>query len=187
MKKDINYLIEYLAKSEDKNANLYKDILSFFSEHLIYTSSSFKLKSLKALALKDGVELADSFDAVLKQLDSFLEENIDKDISEAKKQLLETILSSNFKKKKEEFDKVETSIYKCLTSYIFGLCRGLEIYYIYAKENIKEPELFIEYGSFLHVKLLNTIFNKEEKALLEEKLKELMGVYLSLYARYLYV
>lgn len=187
MNKEINYLIEYLAKSSDKNALIYKDILEFFSEHLIYAISKYKIKSLQVLAAKNDIELANSFDAVLKRLDTLLEENMNDEIKEAKKQLLDTIIQSNFKKKKEQFDKVETSIYKCLTSYIYGLTRGFEIFYMYTKDNVKEPEVFIEYGNFLHVKLIDTIFNEEEKALLEEKLKEVMSIYLSVYARSLYM
>lgn len=187
MNKELNYLIEFLAKSSDKNATFYKDILSFFSENLIYTSSKYEIKTLRVLASKDEIYLEESFDGVLKHLDTFLEDSMNNTIKEAKKQLLQTLIQSNFKKKKEQFDKVETSIYKCLTSYIYGLTRGLELFYVYTLKDVKKPELFIEYGNFLHIRLIKEIFNKQERELLEDKLKEVMGVYLSVYARYLYM
>jgi hypothetical protein len=185
--KQIDYILEFLSKGEQKESKIYESILDFLGEQLLYTSSSFSRKSLITLANKEGFALENDFDAMLKRLDTLLQENLHAEIKEAKSQLFETLISSNFKKKKEQFDKVETSIYKCLSSYIFGLTRGLEIFYIYSLDNVKEPEVFIEYANTLHVKLFEEIFNESEKALLEEKLKEIMSVYLSLYARYLYM
>lgn len=187
MNKEINYIIEYLAKRGEKQSSFYADILEFLNEHLLYTSSSFSSAKLLLLAQKNGYKLEDNFDAMLKRLDTLLQENLPSAIKEAKTQLFETLLSSNFKKKKEQFDKVETSIYKCLSAYIFGLTRGLEIFYAYSLDNVKEPEVFIKYANTLHVKLLEAVFNESEKALLQTKLKEIMSVYLSLYARYLYM
>lgn len=186
MNKKINYTLEYLAKSEDKS-NFYQNLLSFFNEKEIYTQSKYELKTLTILANRANIELPSSYEDGIKNLDKLLESNINSEINSAKKQLLETILQSNFKKKKEDLDKVETSIYKCLTAYIYGLTRSLELFYIYTKDDLREPELFIEYSSKIHQELIDTIFNKEEKELLAEKLKEIMGVYLTLYARYLYV
>lgn len=185
--KEINYLLEILAKSTTKQSDLYAFIIDFLGEHLLYTHSNFPLKTLYILAKKEGFDFENDFEQLLKRLDTLLEKNLHSEIKEAKAQLFETLLSSNFKKKKEQFDKVETSIYKCLSAYIFGLTRGLEIFYTYSLDNVKEPEVFIEYANTLHVKLLEAIFNESEKALLQTKLKEIMSVYLSLYARYLYM
>lgn len=187
MNKNINYLIEFLAKSDEKNADIYKYLLAFFKEHYIYTSSKYEIKTLNVLALRSKIELALNFEHGLKQLDKILDESINSDIKEAKEQLLQTIITTNFKKKKEDLDKVETSIYKCITSYIYGLTRALELFYMYTKDDVKEPEVFIEFANSVHVKLIEMIFNKEEKKLLAEKLREIMAVYLSIYARYLYV
>jgi hypothetical protein len=43
------------------------------------------------------------------------------------------------------------------------------------------------FGELLHEKLLNLLFNEEEKTHLSQGLKELLGVYLSLYGKYLYM
>jgi len=187
MNKNINYLIEYLAKSDEKNADFYKYLLDFLKEHYIYTASKYDIKTLNVLATRNKLELALNFGNGLNQLDKILEEGMNSEIKEAKEQLLETIIATNFKKKKENFDKVETSIYKCITSYIYGLTRALELFYMYTKDDVREPEVFIEFASGVHAKLLEMIFNKEEKKLLADKLKEIMGVYLSVYARFLYV
>jgi len=187
MNKNINYLIEFLAKSDEKNADFYKHLLIFFKKHYIYTESKYDIETLNILALRNKIEIASSFEHGLKKLDMILEDDMNSEIKEAKKQLLQTIISSNFKKKKEDLNKVETSIYKCITSYIFGLTRALELFYMYTKDDVREPEVFIEFASSVHVKLIEIIFNKEEKELLEAKLKEIMGVYLSVYARYLYI
>lgn len=188
MNKEINYLIEILAKfDENKDSYFYKDILDFFKYHYIYSVSKYEIKTLNVLAKRDGFQIPANFSEALKALDKKLELYIDKDISEAKKQLFDTIISSNFKKEKESFDKVESSIYKCLLTYISGLTRSFELFFIYTKNDVKEPEIFIEFASHIHEKLLKTVFNKEERKLLDDKLKEIMSVYLSVYARYLYV
>ncbi|DAB33630.1 MAG TPA: hypothetical protein CFH82_09335 [Sulfurospirillum sp. UBA12182] len=187
MNKELNYLVEFLAKSDDKDATLYKQLLDFLDENLVYTSSSYDAKKLILLAKKDNINLSLNFEENLRHLDKILEMRINPEIKGAKVQLLSTLLATNFKKKKEDFDKVETSIYKCLSAYIYGLTRGLEIFYAYTLDDVKKPELFISYASFLHEQLFYTIFNKEEQKLLEEKLKEVMSIYLSLYARYLYI
>ncbi len=187
MNKNINYLIEFLAKSDEKNANFYKCILDFFKEQYIYTASKYDIKTLNVLASRSKINIALSFENGLKLLDKILQENMNSEIREAKEQLLQTIITTNFKKKKEDFDKVETSIHRCITSYIFGLTRALELFYMYTKDDVKEPEVFIEFASSVHTELIEIIFNKEEKELLADKLKEIMGVYLSVYARFLYV
>ena len=186
MSKNINYIIEFLAKSDEKNADFYKYLLDFLKEHYIYTASKYDIKTLNVLAIRNKLELAASFEDGLNQLDKIFEEGMNSEIKEAKEQLLETIITTNFKKKKEDFDKVETSIYKCITSYVYGLTRALELFYMYTKDDVREPEVFIEFASRVHAKLLEMIFNKEEKELLADKLKEIMGVYLSVYARFLY-
>lgn len=188
MNKELNYLIEFLAKSnDDSSLYFYKNILEFFKEHLLYTSSKYEIKTLKTLAMKDKIEFPCDFEDALNKLDVLLDLNMNSEIKEAKQQLLETILATNFKKKKENFDKVETSIYKTLLAYIVGLTRALEIFYMYTKDNVKEPEVYIEYSTKVHEELIVLIFNNEEKKLLADKLKEIMSVYLSVYARYLYI
>jgi len=188
MNKEINYLIEYLAKSKNLvDSNLYALILSFFRINTIYTPSKYEIKTLKLLAKNAKIDFPMNFEDGLTKLDELLEVNIDSKIKKAKEQLLDTIISTNFKKSKENLDKVETSIYKCLTSYIYGLTRSLELFYVYTKNDLKEPELFIEFSNDIHEKLIEIIFNEEEKKLLSDKLKEIMGVYMSIYARYLYI
>ena len=186
MIKKINYLIEFLAKSNEKNADFYKYILSFLQEHYIYTVSKYDIETLNILAIRSKLEVASNFENGVKLLDKILQESMNSEIKEAKKQLLKTIIATNFKKKKEDFDKVETSIYKCVTSYIYGLTRALELFYMYTKDDVREPEVFVEFASGVHIELIEMIFNKEEKELLADKLKEIMSVYLSVYARYLY-
>ena len=180
MNKEINYLIEYLAKSEKI---LYKDILYFFAKEGIYTQTKYDAKTIKALASKSGFEITDAEQL----LNAKLNKEIHKRLVEAKKQLFETLIKANFKKKKEQFDKVDTSIFKCLSAYVGGLTKAFDVFYVYTKDNQQKPEIFIEFANTLHIELVKTIFNQEEKALLEDKLKEVMGVYLALYAKYLYM
>jgi len=180
MNKNINYLIEYLAKSEDI---LYQDILNFFEKEGIYTPTKYEPKTIKVLAKKSGLEIEDA--SIL--LDEKIKLELHERLIEAKKQLFETFLKVNFKKKKEQFDKVETTIFKCLSSYIVGITKAFDLFYVYTKNNQEKPEVFIEFANTLHAKLFESIFNKEEKALLEDKLKEVMSVYLALYAKYLYM
>jgi len=178
MSKEINYLIEYFAKSGNATCSV---VLEFLDKNHIYIPTKFDSKKLEILAKKDKVELSE------KNLKSIIENQIHKEIHKAKKTLFETIISSNFKKKKEQFDKVETMIYKCLKLYIDSLCLGFELFYIYTKDDLPKPEVFISFAKELHVKIFETVFNEEEKEILKDKLQEVMGVYLALYARYLYV
>ncbi len=180
MNKNINYLIEYLAKSENI---LYQDILNFFEKEGIYTPTKYEAKTIKVLAKKSGLEIDNA--SIL--LDEKIKLELHERLIEAKKQLFETFLKANFKKKKEQFDKVETTIFKCLSSYIVGITKAFDLFYVYTKNNQQKPEIFIEFANTLHVKLFESIFNKEEKVLLEGKLKEVMSVYLALYAKYLYM
>jgi len=179
MNKEINYLIEYLAKSGD---TFYKDILDFFALNDIYTPTKYDSKTVKLLSKKSGYEICDAQN----QLDDRLKQELDIKLVESKQKLFRTLVESNFKKKVEEFDKVETSIYKCIRLYIVGLTRGFELFLVYTRSSQQTPEVFIDFANTLHVKLLESIFNPEEKALLDDKLKEIMSVYLALYAQNLY-
>ncbi|MDX1808581.1 MAG: hypothetical protein R3331_03465 [Sulfurospirillaceae bacterium] len=188
MNKEINYLIEFLAKSNIPDiSDSYVLTLNFFDKHSIYIPSKYDTKALRLLAQKSDIVLSDDALALLKRLDLLLNANIPEEIKSSKKQLFETLVKSNFKQKKGRLDKVETAIYKTLSAYIFGLTRALDLFFIYTKQNMQEPEVFIDFAQMIHTNLFETIFNEEEKALLREKLKEIMSVYLSLYARYLYI
>lgn len=198
MNKKLNYTIEYMAKTEDESSLLYEKVLEFFKEHYIYTASKYELSTLSILANKSDIKLPKNFKNGVKKLDIILEKNLNGEIKEAKRELLYTISKTNFPKKQkylnksikkfeEKLEKVELKIYQSITAYIYGITRVLELFYVYTYDEKKEPELFIEYANTMHIELIELIFNKEEKELLSEKLKEIMSVYLSLYARYLYM
>jgi len=199
MNKDINYLLEYLIKIDDNdNTELYKFITNFFNEHYIYTPSKYELKTLGVLANRSGFSLPESFEQAVKELDKCLEVEINGEIKEAKIQLLTTILLTNFpknqkhlkksmKKFEEKLEKVDKKIYRAITSYIYALTRGLELFYVYTLHDKKDPELYIDFSNRLHIELIELIFNEKEKELLADKLKEIMSVYLCVYARYLYM
>ncbi|WP_458701482.1 hypothetical protein ACKGJI_05030 [Sulfurospirillum sp. 1307] len=177
MNKQINYILEYLAKKDDY---IYKEILGFFEKKLIYIPTKFSPNQLELLAQKSDIDLSKT------KLDKLVNEILDDELIKAKKSIFHTLIKSNFKKDIEKFNKVESSIYKLLDLYINSLCIGFDLFYIYTKSNLQEPEICIEFANVLHVKLLNKIFNKEEIVLLEKNLKEVMSVYLALYAKYLY-
>jgi len=179
LNKKLNYLIEFLAKS---NNFLYVKVLGFFEKEGIYIPTKYDVKTIKLLAKKSGFDIKNEE----KLFGDILNENLHISLIKAKEQLFETLIKANFKKKKEQFDKVETSIFKCLSAYIIGLTKAFDIFYVYTHNNQQEPEIFIEFANTLHVNLVQSIFNEEEKNLLEEKLKEVMSVYLALYAKYLY-
>lgn len=157
-------------------------MLDFFEKEGIYIPTKYDLKTIKLLAKKTGLDIEHEE----KLFDDMLNKKLPKSLIQAKEQLFETLIKANFKKKKEQFDKVETSIFKCLSAYISGLAKAFDIFYVYTQKNQQQPEIFIEFANTLHVNLVQSIFNKEEKELLEDKLKEVMGVYLALYAKYLY-
>ncbi len=184
LNKNADYLIEYLAKSDDKISSFYQYILDFFKKKYIYSASKYELKTLNVLAARGGVEIVSSHKDALELMEKILNKSINDETKKIKKQLLQTLITSNFKKKKENFDKVDTSIYKCIIAYISSLTRGLELFCLYTKQNPQEPELFIEFASGIHENLISMIFNEQERELLDDKLKKIMAVYLSVYARY---
>lgn len=157
-------------------------MLNFFEKEGIYIPTKYDLKTIKLLAKKAGFDIKHEE----KLFGDMLNEKLPQSLIQAKEQLFETLIKANFKKKKEQFDKVETSIFKCLSAYISGLTKAFDIFYVYTQNNQQKPEIFIEFANTLHVNLVQSIFNKEEKELLEEKLKDVMGVYLALYAKDLY-
>ena len=179
MNKKINYLFEYLIKTEDE---LCRTVSAFLMKKNIYLPTKYTPKIIKIVAKQSGFVI----DSSNEQFDYELLKELDEALVFGKKKIFNTIIESNFKKKKEYFDKVETSIYKCLNAYILNLTKALDIFYVYTKKNQQEPEVFIEFSNTLHVELINKIFNEKERELLDGKLKEIMGVYLALYAKYLY-
>lgn len=200
MKKEILYLIEYLAKSESEQKNAFYELLmqSFALEEL-YTPTKFTQVQIASLMQRQGFSTPTSFEEGVKALDTALEQALPKPLQEAKKILFITLLNANFPKKKSflnaslelflsQLEPVEKSIYENLLAYVSGLNRSLALFFALGIEDTRNftPERFVKCAEVLHEKLLDLLFNDEEKALLGNGLKELLGVYLSLYGKYLY-
>ena len=109
--------------------------------------------------------------------------------------IFHTLLNTNFPKKKNflehslvlfesQLEPAEKSIYHTLSAYVIGLNRGLSLFYLLGKTST--PETLMLFSHTLHVSLLAFIFNEEERGFLSEGLTQLLGVYLSLYGKYLY-
>jgi len=200
MKKEILYLIEYLAKSESDQENaFYIVLMQNLASQELYTPTKFTHVQIGSLMQRQGISLPTTFEEGVKSLDMALDQELPKPLQEAKKTLFMTLLNANFPKKKgflsvsldmflSQLEPVEKSIYENLLAYISGLNRSLALFFVLAREDTKvfTPERLVCFGELLHEKLLNLLFNEEEKMHLSQGLKELLGVYLSLYGKYLY-
>lgn len=201
MKKEILYLTEYLAKSEsEQERTFYALLIENLSVLEVYSPTKFTQAQIGSLMLRQGLNVPSSFKEGIQALDSLFESVIPKPLQEAKKTLFMTLLNGNFPKKKgflsvsldlflSQLEPVEKSIYENLLAYVSGLNRALAFFFILGKEDAQNftPERLVAFGESLHGKLLDFLFNEEEKALLSQGLKELLGVYLSLYGKYLYM
>ncbi|AOO65209.1 hypothetical protein [Sulfurospirillum halorespirans] len=201
MKKEILYLTEYLAKSDSEQAKAFYELLvQTLVTFELYTPTKFTQAQISALMARQGFGAPSSYDVGVKALDAALEQTLPIPLQEAKKSLFMTLLTVNFPKKKSflsvslelflsQLEPVEKSIYENLLAYVSGLNRALALFFVLGKEeaSIFTPERLVAFGDALHVKLVELVFNEEEKALLSQGLKELLGVYLSLYGKYLYI
>lgn len=201
MKKEILYLTEYLAKSESVDASAFYELLVQNLTSLeLYMPTKFTQAQIGSLMSRQGLCAPSDFLEGVKALDAAFESALPKPLQEAKKSLFMTLLSVNFPKKKgflnvsldlflSQLEPVEKSIYENLLAYVAGLNRALALFFVLGKEDAQNftPERLVAFGESLHVKLLEFLFNEEEKALLSQGLKELLGVYLSLYGKYLYM
>lgn len=201
MKKEILYLTEYLAKSEsEQERTFYALLIENLAVLEVYSPTKFTQAQIGSLMLRQGLNVPSSFKEGIQALDSLFESVIPKPLQEAKKTLFMTLLNGNFPKKKgflsvsldlflSQLEPVEKSIYENLLAYVSGLNRALAFFFILGKEDAQNftPERLVAFGESLHGKLLDFLFNEEEKALLSQGLKELLGVYLSLYGKYLYM
>jgi hypothetical protein len=200
MKKTILYLIEFLAKSPDALGMPYAFMLDDLAVMELHTPTKFSQPQIVALMRHQGLNAPMSFTEGLKALDSTLEQLMPQTLHEAKKTLFTTLLATNFPKKRgflnhsldlflSQLEPVEKSIYDNLLAYVAGLNRGLGFFFCLAKEEPEyfTPEAFVRFSESLHVRLLELIFNEEEQGYLSQGLKELLGVYLSLYGKHLYM
>lgn len=201
MKKEILYLTEYLAKSEnEQERTFYALLIQTLADLEVYSPTKFTQAQIGSLMSRQGLNIPSSCKEGIQALDSLFESIIPKPLQEAKKTLFMTLLNVNFPKKKgflsvsldlflSQLEPVEKSIYENLLAYVSGLNRVLALFFILGKEDTQNftPERLVAFGESLHGKLLEFLFNEEETALLSQGLKELLGVYLSLYGKYLYM
>lgn len=200
MKKEILYLTEYLAKSESTQERAFYELLmQNFALEELYTPTKFTQAQIASLMQRQGFCVPSSFEEGVKALDTALEQELPHPLQDAKKMLFMTLLNANFPKKKgflsvslelflSQLEPVEKSIYENLLAYVSGLNRALALFFVLGKEESQNftPERFVKFAEVLHEKLLDLVFNEEERALMGQGLKELLGVYLSLYGKYLY-
>jgi len=201
MKKEILYLMEYLRKSTQAPEHVfYECMIQTLATLELYQPSKYTQTQLFTLMQHQNQTSPKDAQEAAKMVDKSLEDLLPIPLREAKKKLFITLLQSNFPKKKSfltvslelfvsQLEPVEKNIYENLLGYVSALNRALSFFYALAKENAKtfDPESLVDFGDALHVNLLGLLFNKEERNYLAAGLKELLGVYLSLYGKYLYM
>lgn len=197
MKKEIIYLLEYLSKSDKaEEAHFYQKIISALENALLYTPTRYTQNQLQTLIKHSGYTVPQNFQEALNRLDTVLENALPKNLIELRKSIFLTLLVSNFPKKKgflehslalfeSQLEPVEKSIYHNLSAYVISLNRGLALLFLLQSKST--PEMLVTFAKTLHVTLLETIFNQEERALLSQGLSELMAVYVGVYGKFLYM
>ena len=196
MKKEIIYLLEYLSKSEKNDEAMpYQEIVLALEEILLYAPSTYSQNKLQTLIKHNGFTLPNNFNEAINLLDSRLKSVLPSVLVEAQKMIFHTLLMSNFAKKKpflehsialfeSQLEPVEMSIYQHLSAYVKGFNRALSLFAILGEKS--PPEKLIAYAQIVHVKLMEQLFNEEERRLLSSGLHKLMAVYVSLYGKYMY-
>lgn len=196
MKKEITYLLEYLSKSEkSEEAGLYKNIVSALEGTILYAPSIYSQTQIQALMRRANYDVPKTFKEAFTLLDTRLDSSLPPSLIEVRKTILKTLLISNFPKKKgflehslalfeSQLEPVERNIYQSIMAYVIGLNRALSLFFVLEEKSM--PEKLISFSQELHVKLMTSIFNEEERELLEKGLNELMGVYIGIYGKYLY-
>jgi len=201
MKKEIIYLMEYLRKSTHMPEHVfYECILQTLATLELYQPSHYTQKQIYTLMQHQNQICPQDAQEAVKRVDKLIEDLLPLSLREAKKKLFITLLQSNFPKKKSfltislalfvsQLEPVEKNIYENLLGYVSALNRALSFFYGLAKENTQtfNPESLVYFGEALHVNLLELLYNEEEHHYLDAGLKELLGVYLSLYGKYLYM
>lgn len=200
MEKELNYLIEFIAKSDDVPIKkLYGTIHSTLNSLEMCVVSKYSQTQIQAIMNKAQICVPQNIFEAFNALDSLLAHALPKELEEAKQKIFLTLVSSNFPKKRvflehsiaffiSQLEPVEKQIYEQLLSYIVGINRAFGIFSLLHKDCVEQnPEHFIDFGTKVHEVLLEMLFNDEEQALLQASLKELLGVYLGLYGKYLYM
>ncbi len=201
MKKETIYLIEYLRKSTHTPEHAFYECIAQTLKALeLYHPSRYTLTQILSLMHHQNQTAPKDAQEAVKMLDSLLETALPLPLQEAKKTLFMTLLHSNFPKKKSfltvslelflsQLEPVEKSIYENLLAYVSGLNRALSLFFVLSLEepNTFTPEALVHFGETVHVTLIELLLNEEERGHLSNGLKELLGVYLSLYGKYLYM
>lgn len=200
MKTNIRYLIEFLAKQDDVlTSSPYRCMIELLETFELYLPSKYTATQITQLMQRSNMCVPASCEEGVTLFDAYMEEHLPATLFDARKTLFMTLLHANFPKKKgflahslelfvSQLEPVEKSIYENLLAYVTGLNRALSFFSVLgAKESQRfSPEVMVRYAEAMHVYLISVLFNDEEKALMEKGLRELLGVYLSLYGRYLY-
>lgn len=196
MKKEIIYLLEYLSKSEkSEEAELYRAIVMALEATLLYAPSSYSQVKIQTLMRHANYEVPQTFKEAITLLDARLEALLPSSLVQMRHTIVKTLLISNFPKKKgflehslalfeSQLEPVEKNIYQNIMAYVIGLNRALCLFFLLGEKST--PEMLLTFSRTLHVTLIASIFNEEEKTLLEKGLQELMGVYVGIYGKYLY-
>ncbi len=196
MKKEIIYLLEYLSKSEkSEEAEPYQAIVMALEATLLYAPSRYSQLKIQTLMQHANYPVPQTFQEAVTLLDARLEAFLPSSLVQIRQTIVKTLLVSNFPKKKgflehslalfeSQLEPVEKNIYQSIMAYVVGLNRALCLFFLLGEKST--PEALLTFSHTLHVTLLESIFNEEEKALLEKGLGELMGVYVGIYGKYLY-
>lgn len=196
--KQIQYLVAYLAKSDEAPHSLYTTMESALVEAGLHTETSFTCKQIATL-MKNHTTLKvknykDATTELLKLRKILLPEKLQKQ----KQYILATLLRANFPSHYQVLDDgldafeasltpVEAKMYKLIASYIASITEGLDIFVALDGEKLSDFESIKSFAINLHVKSMELLFYEEEREIIAPSLEKATIVYVGVYYHICYL
>jgi len=197
--KQIQYLVAYLAKSEEPSWPLYAKIEQALSEANLHTATSFTCKQISTLIQKHTtLKIKDSKEAS-RELLKLREAQLPEFLQKQKQHILMTLLRANFPSQASILDQeglgafeaalkpVEAKMYTLIASYIASLTEGLDIFVALDWEKKSEFEELRVFALALHVKAMELLFYPQEREVITSSLEKAATVYAGVYYHVCYL
>lgn len=200
-KRRLHYLLECLSKDERTPTELhavYTKVLESLRDAQLCAITNFSAKQIiSLLKAHEGINVSN-----VQEMQTILKKEVASTVNEAlavqKKAIFIALISSNFPSKKHLIDvsiqdfennltPVESKMYTIIKMYIGALLEALDIFVIFDERYEASVEQLSLYAMGIHEPLMEQIFFEEERAHVEEGLKQIAVVYIGLYYQHLYM
>jgi hypothetical protein len=197
--KQIQYLVAYLAKSNEASKGLYVTIEESLAHANLHTITSFTCKQIGTLIQKHTpLKVKDPKDAS-RVLVKLRNESLPELLEKQKQHILFTLLKANFPAHGETLQNsglsafeaalspVEAKMYTLIASYIASLVEGLDIFVILDTDKSRDFESLKSFALSLHAKAMELLFYQEEREIIAPSLEKAAMVYAGIYYHICYL